>query len=227
MKTSLPLTTPNISRHAAVLTLLVAMGMLWGCSAVQPVRVLERGQEAITTSLGGALAPGTSPTGVVPYLTAGYANGIGDDVTVHGRAHLVMAAFGALGLDVGASMRALRQDGAVPEVTVSGQVLGFASLVRSAPVRLYPNITANASWSVGERSLLYLGSHATVQFDSRSTLVSPFAGFQFPISDGVRLQLETIWQASNIDTRAGVFDGESSIGGNGSFGIYIGGMIAL
>ncbi len=216
-----------MDRLAAMMASVVLIGMLWGCSAVQPVRVLERGQQAITTSLGGALAPGTAPTGVVPYLTAGYANGISDDVTIHGRAHLLMAAFGAVGLDVGASMRALHQDGAVPELTVSAQVLGFASLVRSAPVRLYPNLTANASWSVGERSLLYLGSHATIQIDPGKTLVSPFAGYQFPISNSVRLQVETIWQASNIDTRASIFDGESSIGGNGSFGIYFGGMIAL
>jgi hypothetical protein len=57
--------------------------------------------------------------------------------------------------------------------------------------------------------------------------VSPFAGYQFSVSNSVRLQVETIWQASNVDTRFGVFEGESSIGGNGSFGIYLGGVIAL
>ena len=203
------------------------MALLWGCSAVQPVRVLDKGADVLTASLGGAVVPSSSPTAVVPYFTSGYAYGLSDDVTLHGKAHLLMAAFGVAGLDVGASMRALRQDGPVPEITVSAQAIGFVSLARSAPPRVYPNLTANASWSVGEASLVYLGSHATIQIDPARTLMSPFAGYQFPVSNALRLQLEAIWQASNVNTRNGVFEGESSIGGTGSFGIYLGGILAL
>jgi len=209
------------------LLLTLVISILWGCSAVQPVRVLEKGASAITASLGGAVVPGSSPTGIIPYLTSGYAYGVSDNVTLHGRAHLTVAAFGVAGVDLGASMRAMAQDGALPEVTFGAQLIGFASLARSAPARLYPNLTANASWSVGERSLAYVGTHATVQPNPMRTLVSPLAGYQFPISDAVRLQIEAIWQASNVNTRNGVFEGESSIGGNGSFGIYLGGVIAL
>ncbi|MFM8770818.1 MAG: hypothetical protein ACKOE4_02160 [Candidatus Kapaibacterium sp.] len=214
-------------RQISVVPLLALLALLWGCSAVQPVRVLDTGADAITASIGGAVVPNSSPTGVVPYLTSGYAYGLTDDVTLHGKAHLLMAAFGVAGLDVGASMRALRQDGAVPEITVGAQVLGFASLVRSAPARVYPNLTANASWSVGETSLVYLGSHATIQIDPARTLISPFAGYQVLVSNALRLQVEAIWQASNVNTLNGVFEGESSIGGTGSFGIYLGGMLAL
>lgn len=206
---------------------MVSMALLIGCSAVQPVRVLDKGASAVTASIGGAVIPNSSPTGVVPYLTSGYAYGLSDDVTLHGKAHLLMAAFGVAGLDFGASMRALRQDGAIPELTVGAQVLGFASIARSAPARVYPNLTANASWSIGETSLVYLGSHATIQIDPARTLMSPFAGVQFPVSNALRLQVEAIWQASNVNTRNGVFEGESSIGGNGSFGIYLGGIVAL
>jgi hypothetical protein len=203
------------------------MAILAGCSAVQPVRVLDKGASAITASLGGAVVPSSTPTGLVPYLTAGYAYGTSDNVTVHARAHLTMAAFGVAGLEAGASVRALRQNEAIPELTLGVQLFGFASIVRTAPARLYPNMTANASWSVGESSLAYVGSHLTLQLDPWRELVSPFAGYQFPVSNSVRLQVETIWQASNVDTRFGVFEGESSIGGNGSFGIYLGGVIAL
>lgn len=214
-------------RVAVQLPLTLVICFLWGCSAVQPVRVLEKGASAITASLGGAVVPGSSPTGIIPYLTSGYAYGISDNVTLHGQAHLTVAAFGVAGVDVGASMRAMAQDGLLPEVTIGAQLIGFASLARSAPARLYPNLTVNASWSITERSLAYVGTHATVQPEPMRTLVSPLAGYQFPISDAVRLQIEAIWQASNVNTRNGVFEGESSIGGNGSFGIYFGGMIAL
>jgi len=205
----------------------IVIWMLIGCSAVQPVRVLDKGASAITASLGGAFVPSSTPTGLVPYLTGGYAYGASDDLTVHARAHLTMAAFGVAGLEAGASMRALRQNLAVPELTLGMQLMGFASIARTAPARLYPNLTANASWSVGAASLAYLGSHLTLQADPWRGLISPFAGYQFSVSNSVRLQVETIWQASNVDTRFGVFEGESSIGGNGSFGIYLGGVIAL
>lgn len=201
--------------------------ILSGCSAVQPVRVLDAGASAITTSLGGAVVPSSSPTAVVPYLTAGYAYGLNDDVTVHGKAHLVMAAFGVAGIDAGASFRALAQRGSVPEITLGAQVIAFASMARPSPMRVYPNLTASASWSVGTASLAYAGSHATLQIDPSTVLMSPFAGYQFPVSDAVRLQVEAIWQAGNVDTRKGVFEGQSSIAGTGSIGIYLGGMIAL
>lgn len=222
MKTDLPARSVS----AAALTAIV-MSMLIGCSAVQPVRVLDKGSSAITASLGGAVVPSSTPTGLVPYLTAGYAYGASDDVTVHARAHLTMAAFGVAGLEAGASLRALRQNEAIPELTLGMQLFGFASIARTAPARLYPNVTANASWNVGESSLAYVGSHLTLQLDPWRGLISPFAGYQFSVSNSVRLQVETIWQASNVDTRFGVFEGESSIGGNGSFGIYLGGVITL
>lgn len=212
--------------YRLILMTLLVLGV-WGCSAVQPVRVLKNDEDVITASLGGAYVPNSSPAGLVPYLTAGYATGISDDVTVHGRAHLIMAVFGVAGFDVGASMRAVREDGMTPEVTVSAQLLGFASIARSAPARLYPNLTANASWSISESSLLYIGSHATVQLDPSSTVLSPFCGIQFPISNAIRLQVEGIWQASNVNSRSGIFEGQSSISDHGALGVYLGGMFAL
>lgn len=217
----------QLHRSSRLSMIALVMLIVWGCSAVQPVRVLNHGEDVITTSLGGAYVPNSSPAGLVPYLTAGYATGISDDVTLHGRAHLIMAVFGVAGFDVGASMRALRQDGMTPEVTLSAQVLGFASLARSAPSRLYPNVTANASWSVSENSLLYIGSHATIQFDPSSVVISPFCGVQFPVSNAIRLQVEGIWQASNVHSRSGIFEGQSSIADHGALGLYLGGVFAL
>ncbi|MBU3679962.1 MAG: hypothetical protein FGM32_10215 [Candidatus Kapabacteria bacterium] len=220
-------TTWITARLPWLLPVTIAGAILSGCSAVAPVRVLNHGTDAITASIGGAVVPNTSPTGVVPYLTAGYAYGLTENVTVQGRAHLLMAVFGVAGIDLGASMRAIPQDGLVPEVTLGAQLIGFASLARSAPARIYPNLTANASWSLGEQSLIYAGTHATIQPDPMTTFISPFVGYQFPVSNRMRLQVETIWQASTTATEHGVFEGASSIGGTGSFGIYLGGMLSL
>lgn len=206
----------------AIIALLIA-----SCSTVQPVRVLEKDTYVATGSLGGALIPEKSPAGILPYLTVGGAHGVTEDLTMHGHAHLLLAAFGVAGLDYGASYRALAQNGSVPEVTVSGQLLMFAKLSSEPNPRVYPNFSANASWKVGESSLLYTGSHLTYQFNNSEVFVSPFVGYQFPVSKTFDLQIEGIWQAANRNTSAGVFEGLSSINGTGSYGFYIGGIYKL
>lgn len=197
------------------------------CSSVQPVRVLEKDTYVATGSLGGAFLPEKSPVGIVPYLTVGGAHGVTDDLTMHGHLHALLAAFGVVGLDYGASYRAVPQSGAVPEVTVGAQLLMFTKLSSEPNPRVYPNATANASWRIGESSLLYTGSHLTYQFNNSEVFVSPFVGYQFPLNKTFDLQIEGIWQAANRNTSAGVFEGLSSINGTGSYGFYIGGIYKL
>jgi len=206
----------------AIIALLIA-----SCSTVQPVRVLEKDAYVATGSLGGAFIPEKSPAGILPYLTVGGAHGVTEDLTMHGHLHVLLAAFGVAGLDYGASYRALAQNGSVPEVTVSGQLLMFAKLSSEPNPRVYPNFSANASWKVGESSLVYTGSHLTYQFNNSEVFVSPFVGYQFPVSRTFDLQIEGIWQAANRNTSAGVFEGLSSINGTGSYGFYIGGIYKL
>jgi hypothetical protein len=212
---------------ACMVTMALVAIVLASCSSVQPVRVLEKDTYAVTGSLGGAFIPEKSPAGILPYLTAGGAHGITEDLTMHGHIHVLMAAFGVAGLDYGASYRALAQNGPVPEVTVGGQLLMFAKLSAEPNPRVYPNLTANASWQVGEKSLLYTGSHVTYQFSNSQVYVSPFLGYQFPLSNTFDLQIEGTWQAVNRNTSAGVFEGLSSINGMGSYGFYIGGIYKL
>ncbi len=212
---------------ARVSTLALIVLIIASCSSVQPVRVLEKDTYVATGSMGGAFIPEKSPAGILPYLTVGGAHGVTEDLTMHGHIHALLAAFGVAGIDYGASYRALRQDGAVPEVTVSGQLLMFAKLSSEPNPRVYPNLSANASWKVGEQSLVYTGSHATIQFSNGDVFVSPFVGYQFPVSKTFDLQIEGIWQAANRNTSAGVFEGLSSINGVGSYGFYIGGIYKL
>lgn len=212
---------------ARISLLAVVTTIIASCSSVQPIRVLEKDTYAITGSMGGAFIPEKSPAGIVPYLTAGGAHGVTEDLTMHGHVHVLMAAFGVAGIDYGASYRALRQDGSFPEVTIGGQLLMFTKLSSEPNPRVYPNITANASWEVGDQSLLYTGSHLTYQFNNSKVFVSPFIGYQFPVSKTFDLQIEGTWQAINHNTSAGVFEGLSSINGMGSYGFFIGGIYTL
>ncbi len=201
--------------------------ILIGCGATQPVRVLPAHTTAITASLGGPVVPGKSPTVITPYLTGGVLHGISDGVTLHGNLHLLMAAFAVAGVDVGASTRVVRGDGWTPEITGSVRAYGFVQLSDQPKPRIYPSLSANASWSVRERDLVYVGTHATAQWTPSSVFVSPFVGYSFAASDMISLQLECIWQAANHDTHSGILEGISSISGQGSFGIFLAGALRL
>ena len=74
---------------------------------------------------------------------------------------------------------------------------------------------------------MYTGAHGTFPFEPYQFLLSPMAGVQFPVSDRVSIQGELIWQAANVNTRSGIFTGQSSIGGSGSLGGFIGGVLWL
>ncbi len=218
----------RLCKHAVSVCSAVLIATLLGaCGASQPVRVLKDGATAVTASVGGPFVPASSPTGVVPYLSAGAANGLTSEVTVHGNLHLIMAAFAVAGADVGASMRLLREDGPLPELTGAVRLIGFVDVAGPAAPRLYPDAALTASWTLTGRTLIYAGTHGTYQADPSAFFVSPFLGLSFPVSERVSLQTEAIWQAANVDTHSGVFEGASSIGGMGSFGIFLAGVLTL
>jgi hypothetical protein len=196
--------------------------VLAGCSAGQPIRVLDRGATQLTASLGGPVVPSTSPVKFIPYATLGAMHGITEDVTIHGNLHLLMLAYKTFGVDVGASGQLFEQDHFVPELTVGLRTILFTDFSAIANVRVYPDACVTASWEVDPDWLVYAGSHATMQFNNARVFVSPMVGVQPRISSHVSLQLEVIWQAANVDTRSGLFRGESSVGGNGSLGLFLG-----
>lgn len=218
----------RLCKHgSAAFAAVIAMVLLSACGASIPVRVLPEGTTTANASVGGPIVPSSSPVGFAPYITGGVAHGVSDAVTVHGNVHLLMAAFAVAGADIGASMRVVRESGAVPELTASARILGFVDVAGPAAPRAYPDLALTASWTLDERTFVYAGSHGTFQWKPYAFYASPFLGVQFPVSSALSLQTEFIWQAANVDTHTGIFEGASSIGGTGSFGIFIAGVLTL
>lgn len=212
---------------ASASTALTAAAFIAGCSASQPVRVLPADETMLTMSVGGPVAPGSSPIGFIPYTVIGIAHGASTHLTVHGNVHAVMAAFGVLALDVGASWQAWRQQDALPELTLAARGIVFSDFRSLDNMRVYPDASFVASWDVHDGLLAYGGTHVTLQPTRSRVFLSPMAGVLMPISDKWGIQLEAIWQASNVRTTSGVFEGESTIGTTGSLGVFIGGQIRL
>jgi hypothetical protein len=190
------------------------------CSATQPVRVLTKGERRWISSVGGPLLPNHVPTGLIPYTDVGAMWGESDDLTLSANVHLLAAAFGVAGADVGAAQRLRAQSGAMPEVTGQLQLYGFAG---TGGVRVYPNLTGTASWSAGPHTLFYGGSALTMRpSGGRTLLATPLAGIQRDVGRRLILQLEGKWMAANIDMSRGLFEGENSVGGSGGLAVQLG-----
>jgi len=208
-----------LTRHVR-LALVAGIGVSLGCAATQPVRVLRRGELRWISSVGGPVLPDHVPTKVIPYANAGVMWGHGDNLTLSANAHLLTAAFGVAGADVGAARRLRPQAGFIPEVTGQAQLYAFAG---EAGVRAYPNFTGTASWAAGAHTLLYGGSALTVRPSGGTTLIAtPLAGVQQDIGRRLVAQLEGKWMAANIDMHSGLFEGEGSIGGRGGLAVQLG-----
>jgi hypothetical protein len=194
--------------------------LLSACSATHIVRPLPRGASVWTASLGGPYLPEAVPTKVVPYLSLGWQYGVSDALSIGGAVHGTLAAYGVAGGELTATRRLTEQHGRRPAVSGTAQAYLFAG---RGGARFYPSLGAVASWSIGERALLYGGGNALAQFSGTpSVLLNPLIGAQRSFGRRVALQLELKWMAANADTRAGVFEGESSIGGRGALATQLG-----
>jgi hypothetical protein len=199
---------------------LVALAASVACTATQPVRVLPMGQTRWIASVGGPVLPQHVPTKIVPYTDIGMMWGKTDNLTLTANVHVLAAAFGIAGVDVGAARRLLAQQGARPEITGQAQVYLFDG---DGGARVYPNVTTTASWTAGPRTLLYGGVSLVGQFSGTpGMIVTPLAGVQRQVSQRLTLQLEGKWMAANADMHSGLFQGESSISGHGGLAAQIG-----
>jgi hypothetical protein len=194
-----------------------------GCGVTEPVRVLEPGEIRVVASIGGPVVPSAMPTGVVPYATVGAMKGLTDRVTVTGNVHALLAGLRTFGVDGGAAYRLVGEDGMVPEVTAKAQALVMTTFTAGS-LRVFPLCSVNGSYRLGDAVLGYVGAESLFQFTGENHyFVGPLVGAEVAISRRVRIQAEAKWMAANISTRNGLFEGQSSFRGKGSFGFFLGG----
>ena len=184
--------------------------------------MLEKDHSQYNLSIGGPWVPGSVPTIIIPYCTLGYAYGIKNDLTLTGNFHLLSAIFKTPGLDIGAVYRAFPENGYLPEISVYPKIYFFYGLRETQDLRCLPSFAINASYLLWEKHLLYFGFDYMFQLTRSDSYITPFIGIEFPVSNSLKLQTELKWIAANADTKHGVFEGESSISGKGTMGIFVG-----
>jgi hypothetical protein len=222
MKTLLHTTRQPSLRSAIIVCCIGAACVLSACGVTQPVRVVDQGVTQAAVSLGGPLIPFGGMTVPTPYLNLGLIHGYKENLTLTGNIHATMAVFKNAAFDVGTATRLMRESGGWPEVTAKGQILVFSDLERFDAMRIFPMVSANASYLLGTSTLLYAGADQLVQFNKPQYFIAPFAGTQLSLSDRSALQVELKWMAANVNSAHGIFRGTGSIGSHGDIGIFFG-----
>lgn len=217
-----------MTRSSLINTLFVCCSLFsLQCGITQPVRTLEEGKTEIISSFGGPIIPLDGLAIPTPYLNAGVLYGQKANLTLYGNAHVTAFLFKDVGLDGGVATTVVKEKQWRPEITLNGRLYFFWDFIRSNNARIFPMATLIGSYQTGERSLFYFGVDNLYQISTQDIFISPLVGYEFPLSETMLSQVELKWLAANKNTRHGVFEGVTSISGNGGVGIFIGVQYSL
>ena len=205
-----------------IFVFLLLTALFIGCGVTQPVRVIDQGTTQAAVSLGGPLIPFGGTNVPTPYLNLGLIHGYKENLTLTGNLHATMALLKNAAFDVGTTTRLARESNGWPELTAKGQLYLFSDLERLDNVRVFPVVSINASYLVGNSTLLYAGADQLIQFNKPQYFFTPFAGTQLSLSDRSALQIELKWMAANVNSAHGIFRGTGSIEDHGDIGIFFG-----
>jgi hypothetical protein len=190
-----------------------------GCGTTQAVRPIGQGGLRAELSLGGPLFGDLGVPIPMPIALVGARYGVIDRLDVHARWNVLLAAFGAFGMDAGASGLILQQHGFFP--ALAGGVL--ATLVTDGQdTNVFPELTLSLSWDVHRGSLVYLGLtnfyELAPQFRYHPAI---FVGGRWQATRRFGATVELKWISPHEDSTFGPV-GYVSPGGLGAFSVLLG-----
>lgn len=209
------------------LALLVLVLLLSQCAPTRYVVPLEKGEVAVTGSLGGPIFTNLGAPIPVPNTTVVVGYGFHKNITGYAGVHPTAAAFGVLQNEWGALFNFLNPDSNI--AGLSGSLTANTAIgLREGDVRLWPQVDINLRWPIGpQRNWLYAG--AGNWFEPRNTayLEVPQQNKLIPaiqvgyLWEGDRLNygVEAKWMAIGYSNREVVVD-YVGVGQTGALGIY-------
>ena len=191
------------------------------CGTVTAVTPLNRGESALSASVGGPVANLNGMSIPLPYAVARYRYGLTDRAGIYAGVHLLAAGLGLVGLDFGFSYHFLEQRGWVPCVGTSAGVVAF--IKPGGGEAMFPQLDLVASYRLGNRFTTYFGSQSMYQLQSTPNVVlAPFVGTGWHISDPFSLNLEAKWYAPTEKTEPRIVDYSLPVGNHGAVGFVLG-----
>lgn len=203
-----------ISRALALLAAGIAAA---GCGHATRVRPTPSGQLEASLEFGGPFGQVEGYTIPLPLATAGASYGLTDQADAFANVHLTPAVFGVLGLDAGADLMPLLDQGPWPALNLTGRGYLFTDL-RAASA--YLELDATVSKRFGGHFVTYASVQSMLQFGGGPPLFGLALGESFDL-DPWSLQLEARWYEPGYDTM-NLPTRWWSVGGTGGFGVMLG-----
>lgn len=144
-------------RRHRVACALAALALLASCAPTHYVRPLQKGELAITGTLGGSIFTNFGYPLPVPNTTLGAGYGITDKLTGYAALYPTAMAFGVMQFDLGAVYGILKPQGWRPGVSIAPG-LNLAGDIWESKFKVWPQLDANAYWNYGKHhNFIYAG----------------------------------------------------------------------
>lgn len=209
------------------LMILLVFFLQYSCAPSRFVKPLDKKQQAVNVSLGGALFEYSNLTIPFPLLSATYGYGCDSSLTAFGGVHLTSALYGNVQLEAGATKRLVKQHGLQPAISITPEVNLLYHPKES--VRLFPQLDVNAYWDHNkQRNFFYIGLSnwfelaQTKAFNQKQPdhwFLSPQAGETFVRKKG-SFTIEAKWIAPNIYNPGSVVIYKTPVQHHGAAAIY-------
>lgn len=199
------------------------------CGPTRFVKPLEKNQQAVNLSLGGALIKKGNATIPIPFLTATYGYGLDSAITTFGSLNITSALFGNFQTELGATFQLIKQHHYFPALSAT-PVVNFIYRNTDA-YKLYPQADINAYWNYNSAAnYFYIGicnwfELARKQPDDLSQthrwIFTPLIGHSFNAAKwNFIVELKVI--APNVSNEKNVVEYQTPFKTHGALGIYTG-----
>ena len=205
---------------------------LIGCAPSRYVEPLEKDQWSVGGSVGGPMLTFNDAPIPAPLSSVEVGYGLDSNLTVFGALHTTSLLFGTGHVDLGATYLPIKQNGYIPNVSITGTAT-FAYSPSASAFNFWPMLDANAYWNYGKRrNYFYVGVNNTfilqdgIDLDrpkDQRMLLSPQFGHVFKATEN-RYQLfaEVKLYAPYIDSEDAFVPYTGILGTQGATGIFIG-----
>jgi len=177
----------------------IIMGLLCSCSSIRQLQPLDKGQSAVSASLGGPFTQVGSVYIPLPLLSIGYNRGIVEKkLDIETGFNFTQALFGIMDIDASLNYRPFQPEHWIPGLIVSP---GFFIMTDFKPesFRFYPVLCITGFWKINEYFYIYSGIENWFElskkrydgnFQKYHWLKTPYIGFDIG-KRKLRFQFET------------------------------------
>lgn len=197
------------------------------CSTVRQIRPLERGESALTISLGGPITKLGDVYIPLPLLSAGYNRGIlSNKLDIEAGLHLTEALYKTLMIDAGVNYRPILSNRWKPGLIITPKIF-FMTNFKNA--RLYPSLCITSNWKINSHVYIYTGLENWFEFSKTRDdnnkqkhhwLINPYLGTNFG-RDKLFFQIEGRWYIPNKSNQESTTS-HIGVGEHGILGVMLG-----